>query len=69
MENTVISQQGDTLDAICYRYYGYTSGAVERVYQANRGLCNLGPVLPIGTRVVMPEIVQQQTANTVKLWE
>lgn len=69
MENAVISQQGDTIDAICYRYYGYTAGAVEKVYNVNRGLCNLGPVLPIGTRVVMPEINQQTTANTIKLWE
>ncbi|MDL0037302.1 tail protein X, partial [Enterobacter hormaechei] len=29
--------QGDTLDAICVRYYGRTEGVVETVLEANPG--------------------------------
>ncbi|EES5579807.1 phage tail protein, partial [Escherichia coli] len=38
--------QGDTLDAICVRYYGRTEGVVEAVLAANPGLAELGVVLP-----------------------
>ncbi|HGC2431299.1 tail protein X, partial [Escherichia coli] len=38
--------QGDTLDAICVRYYGRTEGVVEAVLAANPGLAELGAVLP-----------------------
>lgn len=41
--------QGDTLDAICVRYYGRTEGVVEAVLAANPGLAELGAVLPHGT--------------------
>ncbi|EGO8705804.1 phage tail protein, partial [Escherichia coli] len=34
--------QGDTLDAICVRYYGCTEGVVETVLAANPGLAELG---------------------------
>ncbi len=37
--------QGDTLDAICVRYYGRTEGVVETVLAANPGLAELGAVL------------------------
>ena len=43
--------QGDTLDAICVRYYGRTEGVVETVLAANPGLAELGAVLPHGTAV------------------
>ena len=38
--------QGDTLDAICVRYYGRTEGVVETVLAANPGLAELGAVAP-----------------------
>ncbi|WP_312679213.1 tail protein X, partial [Escherichia coli] len=34
----VYAMQGDTLDALCARYYGRTEGVVETVLQANPGL-------------------------------
>lgn len=67
--NTVIAQQNDTIDAICYRYYGYTARAVEAVYDANPGLCELSTMLPIGTPVKMPVINEKRTAATIQLWE
>ncbi|TLX52838.1 phage tail protein, partial [Stutzerimonas nosocomialis] len=29
------AQQGDTVDAICWRHYGRTAGVVEQVLDAN----------------------------------
>ena len=51
--------QGDTLDAICARYYGRTEGVVETVLAANPGLAELGAVLPHGTAV---ELLDEQRA-------
>lgn len=35
--------QGDTLDALCWRYYGRTQDVLEQVYDANPGLSERGP--------------------------
>jgi phage tail protein X len=67
---TVRANQGDTLDAICYRAFGRTAGVVEAVMDANRGLADLGAILPIGTPVTLPEPDQaaQHTIDQVQLW-
>ncbi|MGQ5524839.1 tail protein X [Chitinimonas sp. PSY-7] len=65
----VIAHQGDTVDLICYRHYGRTAGVVETVLQANRGLAALGPVLPHGTAVVLPELPTPPTATLIQLWD
>ncbi len=61
--------QGDTLDAICVRYYGRTEGVVEAVLAANPGLAELGAVLPHGTAVELPDVQTAPVAETVNLWE
>jgi phage tail protein X len=49
---TVRSLQGDTVDAICWRYYGRTAGTVEAVLEANTGAWPTWvAVLPMGTQV------------------
>ena len=42
------AQQHDTVDAICHREYGYTARVTEQTLALpeNRGLADLGPVLP-----------------------
>jgi len=52
----VIAQQGDTVDALCWRHYGRTDGTVEAVLEANAGLADYGPVLPHGLAVELPEL-------------
>lgn len=52
----VFAQQGDTVDALCWRYYGSTDGTVEAVLEANAGLADHGPVLPMGTVVYLPPL-------------
>lgn len=65
----VRTQQGDTVDVLCWRYFGRTGGIVEQVFLLNPGIADFGPVLPQGTEVLLPEQVQQEKSNrTVKLW-
>ena len=65
----VYAQQGDTLDAICVRYYGRTQGVFETVLAANPGLAEQGAVLPHGTAVDLPVVQAAAAANTINLWE
>lgn len=63
------TKDGDMIDAICRKYYGAQSGAVELVYEANRDLAKHGPSLPSGLVIELPEIPAAVTAVTVKLWD
>ena len=66
----VRSLQGDTVDVLCWRHLGVTSGAVEQTYAKNPGLASLGPVLPSGTLVELPEAnTQSVKQTTVQLWD
>ncbi|MEZ3501605.1 tail protein X [Pantoea sp. KPR_PJ] len=63
------ARQGDTVDEICYRYYGRTQQAVEQVYAANPGLAECGALLPHGQPVTLPDLPQAATGETVNLWD
>ncbi|MCV2535106.1 tail protein X [Enterobacter wuhouensis] len=63
------SLQGDTLDAICARYYGRTEGVVETVLEANPGLSELGVILPHGTVIELPEVSSSAVTEIINLWE
>lgn len=65
----VRSQQGDTVDLICYRHYGYTAGVTEQVLEANPGLAALGPILPLGTVVTLPDVAEKQSDSVINLWD
>ncbi|MBI2306089.1 MAG: tail protein X [Rhodocyclales bacterium] len=65
----VIAQQGDTVDGLCWRHHG-SSAAVEAAYEANPGLAALGPVLPMGTPVELPDEAPAPTNdNLIQLWD
>lgn len=70
MPTTVLTQQHDTVDALCWRHYGRTAGVTENVLAANPGLADFGPVLPQGMSVSLPDT--QPTAPSravVQLWD
>ncbi|MBK1725710.1 tail protein X [Halorhodospira neutriphila] len=70
MSTEVRAAQGDTVDLLAWRHYGRTAGAVEAVLEANPGLADLGPVLPMGTRVIMPDLAPARPEDgRVQLWE
>lgn len=67
---TIYAFQNDTIDAICWRYYGRSSGVVEDVLNKNPNLAEFGPFLPMGTKVQLPEIqTQQNKTQTIQLWD
>ena len=67
---SVIANQGDTVDAICWRYYGRTAGVTETVLDANPGLADLGPVIPHGTAVTLSDAAPQaEQRQVVNLWD
>ncbi|MEC5345076.1 tail protein X [Brenneria populi] len=65
----VIAQQGDTLDALCYRHYGRTQGVIEVVLTVNQGLAELGAILPHGTTVTLPDIDTSPVSESIQLWD
>ncbi|MEQ9721144.1 tail protein X [Yersinia alsatica] len=65
----ILAQQYDTVDALCWRYYGRTEGVTEKVLAANPGLSDIGPFLPHGHPVEMPEVTAAITAQTLQLWD
>ncbi|GEN25388.1 tail protein X [Halomonas cupida] len=66
---TVRANQGETLDQICYRTFGSTAEVTERALRLNPGLAELGPVLPEGTLILLPETEPTtRRIDTVQLW-
>lgn len=62
------TSQGDTLDQICFTYYGTTKGTVEKVLEANAGLCELGVILPVGTKITLPDVEAETTSDQEGPW-
>jgi phage tail protein X len=70
MAETYTTKQGETIDVVCWRHYGRTSGTVEAVLVANPDLPLLDVILPMGTVIFMPDIVNTSAATPlVSLWE
>lgn len=69
---TIRTQQGDTVDAVCWRLYGEKmlgTQIVEQVLGLNHRLADLGAVLPMGFIITVP--VLTTTANkkeVIQLW-
>ncbi|MDO9068184.1 MAG: tail protein X [Azonexus sp.] len=66
----VRAQQGDTLDSLCWRHLG-SSAAVEAALELNPGLAALGPILPNGQPVTLPDAAPIATAGKtlLQLWD
>lgn len=60
---------GETLDALLWRTIGTI--AVEPVLAANPGLAEVGPILPEGRAVLIPDTAAAPTATVplVQLWD
>lgn len=58
----------ETIDLICWKYYGHTNGTVEAVLEANYGLSFTTPTLPMGLDIVLPDI-ETEPETTVRLWD
>jgi len=63
------TKQGDMVDAICYKFYGRESAAVD-VLKANPGLAGQGSVLPSGIIIDLPPLATPATpSKAVRLWD
>lgn len=70
MPTIYTTRQSEMTDMICRRAYGDESGYVEKVLDANPGLAALGPILPIGTRVTLPDLPKAAPERKiVSLWD
>lgn len=69
MPSQIRTQQNDSVDALCWRHYGRTPGAVEAVLKANPGLAQRGVILAQGILVAMPDLPPTQVQPTVQLWD
>ena len=70
MSKSIKSIQNDTIDSICWRYYGRSTGVVEQVLSANPQLDELGVILPIGTDVLLPDLDSPQNIQpSINLWD
>lgn len=71
MPMIVRAQQHDTLDLLCWRHLGATANVVEAALELNPRLADLGPFLPHGLLVTLPEptATPTKTSQIVNLWD
>lgn len=70
MPQTYKTRDGDMVDDIVWRYYGTRGGlATERVLEANKGLADIGPILPGGVLLTLPDLPKPVATKTLKLWD
>ncbi len=65
--DTTRAMDGETVDRVALRVYGDTSMSAD-ILETNPGLSALGPVLPRGTKIALPE-KQTPTKTGVNLWD
>ncbi|BFD48241.1 MAG: tail protein X [Wolbachia endosymbiont of Sergentomyia squamirostris] len=64
-----ITRENEMLDQICWKHYGYSSGAVEIVLEENPGIADYGSFLPAGLKIRLPTIQEQLKKSKLKVWE
>lgn len=73
MTQTYTTLQGDMLDLIAYRHYGYHEGTVEAIlaHWANYRLADHPHVLPAGIVITLPELpsLGERMPQPVRLWD
>lgn len=67
----VRSIENDTVDKICYRYFGRAGAVTEQTLELNRHIADAGPVLPAGTAIVLPDSAggDHSVSASTKLWD
>jgi len=72
-EAITITGEGLALDQLVWRKFRRAvPGLVEQVLALNPGLAQLGPILPVGTVVVVPVLASAQETparEIIQLWD
>lgn len=56
-ETYIVRQEGLSLDLVLWRRYGRRGqDLVARTLGSNVGLAALGPILPVGTKILLPDL-------------
>lgn len=65
------AREGETVDEVCWRVLGRTSNVTEQVLELNPGIAALGPKLPAGTELILPDRAEAAPAvrETIQLWD
>lgn len=63
------TMKGDTIDGICWQFYGRTTGMTEVVLLANPNLAEQSPVMPAGVSIELPEITTEPVQPLIQLWD
>ncbi|MFV1538881.1 MULTISPECIES: tail protein X [Phaeobacter] len=64
---TYRTSEGDMIDEICKDHYGREDMTVA-VYEANPGLARLGPILPKGVLITLPDPAPATVRKPLRLW-
>lgn len=70
IEKNYLTSDGDVVDNICWKYYGFTEKSTEAVFARNAFLPSFGPVLPAGLIITLPILSQDvlTAVLTKPLW-
>ena len=71
-ERRLVARSGDKLDLMLWRDAGLGPGELTRVLDANPGLADLGPTLPLGTIVTVPGTADANATRVrplIQLWD
>jgi len=68
-ETAYLTKDGDMVDLICWKHYGYSGGVTEMVMEANRHLAFLPAKLPSGITITLPAATAPAAVQPVRLWE
>lgn len=60
--------QGDTVDLICLRYFGFTGGVTEQVMALNPHLHQYDLVLPQLIDIQLPTAPKRKQKQVIQLW-
>ena len=64
----VSTLQGDTVDLICLRYFGFTGGVTEQVMSLNPHLVNHDLIFPAGVDIQLPDAPERTQKQVIQLW-
>ncbi|MDN5248401.1 MAG: tail protein X [Wolbachia endosymbiont of Tyrophagus putrescentiae] len=68
MTTYYVTRENEMIDYICWKHYGFSSGAVEVVLEANPGLAEY-TFLPAGLKIKLPNIEKPTQKSKLKVWE
>lgn len=64
----ITAKQNETVDLICWRYFGTTAGVTEKVLETNPHIQSKNPILEMGTLVSLPDNYTP-VQKTLNLWD